>query len=448
MGQLAWTIVACACMAYCVAGLTEKDLIRKLLDEETYEKRARPVKDLKRPIRVNVTFDYAQLLDVYEKEQVLSSEIWLIQEWYDEHLTWDPADYGGLNYTVLRADDIWLPDIYIQNSVSGTDNKMNTFVPGDSGIPVQVRHNGYIQRIPAFLLFSSCQIDIKNFPFDTQKCPVIVSTWSYTSNTVELEKSEHAVSNDQKFMNNEWEVITVTAERTVTEYACCPGIKYAELLYTVFLRRRPLFYVVNIILPSVMLHVLATCTFILPPDSGERIGLGLTTFLAYSVFTLIVAEKVPDSSTSTPLITCYLTVCMAANMVAVVWSVYAVRCWLRPPKERTSYGTITKIAKKIAVITWLNHPNRLYSGEPVEPDKNGSYEKCETNEGAAAEQTSSNLDISEWHLIIEVIDRILFILFTLLLVVSLVVIVCIVPLVNYAHEDALVAEMKADGLGH
>ena len=38
-----------------------------------------------------------------------------LQEWYDEFLTWDPADYDGLNYTVMRADDLWLPDIYIQN---------------------------------------------------------------------------------------------------------------------------------------------------------------------------------------------------------------------------------------------------------------------------------------------------------------------------------------------
>ena len=39
----------------------------------------------------------------------------LFQEWYDEFLTWDPAEHGGVNYTVVRADDIWLPDIYIQN---------------------------------------------------------------------------------------------------------------------------------------------------------------------------------------------------------------------------------------------------------------------------------------------------------------------------------------------
>ena len=80
------------------------------------------------------------------------------------------------------------------------------------------------------------------------------------------------------------------------------GIKYAELVYTVYLRRRPLFYVVNIILPSIMLHMLATSTFLVPPDAGERISLGLTCFLAYPVFTLIVADKVPDSSVSTPLV--------------------------------------------------------------------------------------------------------------------------------------------------
>ena len=40
------------------------ELVRKLLNEDNYEKRARPIKDLKKQVRVNVTFDYAQLIDV------------------------------------------------------------------------------------------------------------------------------------------------------------------------------------------------------------------------------------------------------------------------------------------------------------------------------------------------------------------------------------------------
>lgn len=459
MKYLLATLVGCLCIVAQIRGSPEKDLIQGLLSEDYYEKRARPVKDAHTKITVNITFDYAQLIDVYEKEQILTSEIWLIQEWYDEYLTWDPEAHGGVNYTVVRADDIWLPDIYIQNSVKDTENKMLTFVPGDSGITIPVQHTGSVQRAPSFLLSSSCIIDIQYFPFDTQRCPIYVSTWSNVADMVDLQPSANGVSSDQKFINNEWEVKAVSVTRELTEYACCPGIHYAELVYTVFLRRKPLFYVVNIILPSIMLHILTTSTFLVPPDAGERISLGLTCFLAYSVFTLIVADKVPDSSTSTPLVTCYLTVCMTANLIAVLWSVYAVRAWLRPPKVRKPLGWVTRVTKKFAKWTFLDNPDRLCScAAPEAPDasgdveltpprKNGAYEKCETADGSAQSSPSSTKvetsnGVCEWHLLFEVIDRFLFLFFLVLMVVALLVLVIIIPYANYAAEDDYIESLK------
>ena len=42
--------------------------------------------------------------------------------------------------------------------------------------------------------------------------------------------------------------------------------------------------------------------FLLPPDSGEKVTLGLTVLLAFSVFMLLVAENMPPTSEYIPLI--------------------------------------------------------------------------------------------------------------------------------------------------
>ena len=39
-----------------------------------------------------------------------------------------------------------------------------------------------------------------------------------------------------------------------------------------------------------------------PTDSGEKIALGVTVLLAFSVFMLAIAEKMPETSESIPLI--------------------------------------------------------------------------------------------------------------------------------------------------
>lgn len=37
----------------------------------------------------------SQLLDVHEKNQIMTTNVWLTQEWVDENFQWNPADFGG-----------------------------------------------------------------------------------------------------------------------------------------------------------------------------------------------------------------------------------------------------------------------------------------------------------------------------------------------------------------
>ena len=69
-------------------------------------------------------------------------------------------------------------------SVQGTENKILTFVPGESGNTIPVQHDGVVTRTPAFLLSSSCIIGIRYFPFDSQECPIYVSLWSNIASKV------------------------------------------------------------------------------------------------------------------------------------------------------------------------------------------------------------------------------------------------------------------------
>ena len=75
--------------------------------------------------------------------------------------------------------------------------------------------------------------------------------------------------------------------------------------------RRILYYILNILCPCIWLNILSLLAFCLPPDAGEKITLGITVLLSYSVFMLLVAESMPPTSEFVPLIgesslfTCY-----------------------------------------------------------------------------------------------------------------------------------------------
>lgn len=56
-----------------------------------------------------------------------------------------------------------------------------------------------------------------------------------------------------------------------------------------------------------MLSILTLLSFWMKPDSGEKINLGLTILLAFSVFMLLIAESMPSTSFHVPIIGKYKT---------------------------------------------------------------------------------------------------------------------------------------------
>lgn len=57
-------------------------------------------------------------------------------------------------------------------------------------------------------------------------------------------------------------------------YSCCKE-PYQDITFTVVMRRRTLYYSINLLLPCILISTLALLVFLLPADSGEKISLGL-----------------------------------------------------------------------------------------------------------------------------------------------------------------------------
>jgi hypothetical protein len=81
----------------------------------------------------------------------------------------------------------------------------------------------------------------------------------------------------------------------------------------------------NIIFPCIWLSILSLLGFWLPPDSGEKITLGITVLLAFSVFMLLIAESMPATSEMVPLIEIYLTIVMALTSLSIALTVYVLQ---------------------------------------------------------------------------------------------------------------------------
>ena len=74
------------------------------------------------------------------------------------------------------------------------------------------------------------------------------------------------------------------------------------LILKILMSRNPTFYVMYLLIPSVLMAFVSVLVFLLPPESGERVGLSITVLLSYTVFLLMVSEISPRGGENTSVL--------------------------------------------------------------------------------------------------------------------------------------------------
>ena len=72
------------------------------------------------------------------------------------------------------------------------------------------------------------------------------------------------------YMSVEWDILEVPAVRNVKFYTCCEE-PYLDITFNITMRRKTLFYTVNLIIPCMGISFLTILVFYLPSDSGEKV---------------------------------------------------------------------------------------------------------------------------------------------------------------------------------
>lgn len=139
-----------------------------------------------------------------------------------------------------------------------------------------VSSDGTVLWIPMAIFKSTCEINIANFPFDTQTCILKFGSWTYNGFKLDIDfydNLEHIDTSDY-IKSNEWKLVDSPAKKNVKYYPCCIE-PYPDLTFTLHLRRIAAFYNYILILPCVLLSSLTLVIFWLPPESPAKMILGM-----------------------------------------------------------------------------------------------------------------------------------------------------------------------------
>ncbi|XP_068814958.1 CHRNA7-FAM7A fusion protein isoform X3 [Struthio camelus] len=277
-GLAVW-LLAAALARESLQGEFQRKLYKELL--KNYNPLERPVANDSQPLTVYFTLSLMQIMDVDEKNQVLTTNIWLQMYWTDYYLQWNVSEYPGVKNVRFPDGLIWKPDILLYNSA---DERFDATFHTN----VLVNSSGHCQYLPP----------------------------------------------------------GVPGKRTENFYECCKE-PYPDVTFTVTMRRRTLYYGLNLLIPCVLISALALLVFLLPADSGEKISLGITVLLSLTVFMLLVAEIMPATSDSVPLIAQYF----ASTMIIVGLSVVVTVIVLQYHHHDPDGGKMPKWTR-IILLNW------------------------------------------------------------------------------------------------
>ncbi|KAF6092995.1 cholinergic receptor nicotinic beta 1 subunit [Phyllostomus discolor] len=201
----------------------------------------------------------------------MSTKVYLDLEWTDYRLSWDPAEYEGIDLLRVKDQSVWLPDVVLLNNNDGNFEVA-------LGINVVVASDGSVRWQPPGIYRSSCSIQVTYFPFDWQNCTMVFSSYSYDSSEVSLhtglgpdgqEQQEVHIHEGTFIENGQWEIIHKPSRLIQPSVDPRKGEEgqREEVTFYLIIRRKPLFYLVNVIAPCVLITVLAIFVFYLPPDA-------------------------------------------------------------------------------------------------------------------------------------------------------------------------------------
>ncbi|CAF91943.1 unnamed protein product, partial [Tetraodon nigroviridis] len=289
-----------------------------------YNRLSRPVENTTDTVLVHFGLSIAQLIDVDEKNQMMTTNVWVKQEWNDYKLRWNPEEYENVTSIRIPSEIIWRPDIVLYNNADG-DFAVTHLTKA------QLFYDGRIKWMPPAIYKSSCSIDVTFFPFDQQSCKMKFGSWTYDRAKIDLVSMASDVDQMDYWESGEWVIVNAVGKYNIKKYECCTEI-YSDITYYFIIRRLPLFYTINLIIPCLLISCLTVLVFYLPSQCGEKITLCISVLLSLTVFLLLITEIIPSTSLVIPLIGEYLLFTMVFVTLSIIITVFVLNVHHRSPQ--------------------------------------------------------------------------------------------------------------------
>ena len=113
-----------------------------------------------------------------------------------------------------------------------------------------------------------------------------------------------------------------------TSTTCYKNSKFELIRYYIILWRRTAFYMVNYVLPALLINIISLFVFMMPSESGEKITLGISAMLNMTVFLMAVVGELPPTDKTSIISKLFDTYCKTAanSTIKLTFQIVNISC--------------------------------------------------------------------------------------------------------------------------
>ncbi|XP_073972910.1 acetylcholine receptor subunit alpha-like isoform X2 [Rhodnius prolixus] len=374
---------------------TYTDLLKRDL-LNSYDKFARPIQHTNTTV-VDIDLEIKHI-DLDDTKCLLTVNAWVKLSWFDGKLRWDAAAYGDLDVLHLADHEVWEPDIALYNSALG--NNMDHY----GNTHLLAYPNGDVLWVPPAQFSVFCNLDLSKWPFDKHTCTLILGSWTYNGEQVDLRTKGTKVSAHVE--TNEWEIIEVVKRRNERRYSCC-NESYVDVQFNVTIKRRSTAYYPVVITPAFALVMLTLGVFWLPPHAIEKFLVSGLTALLICIFLIYFAQRLPVMGVNTPLIVVFYSYHLIMVVISMLISVITYN--LHQSSSPVPWYIASILRGPLASVLGVQNKKMHYDEEMTGTGE--ELRQYEDNQGDRRLLTGSG--IRQWTLVAKAVDRVMFTIYVI-----------------------------------
>ncbi|CAN0411869.1 unnamed protein product [Lampetra fluviatilis] len=297
--------------------------IEDILEDFThYNKMERPTNQGE-PTVVNVSMTVKNIASIDVTNMDYKMTIFLVRQWRDSRLKLRKEAQLREDHIDMPDEAVsllWRPSVFFDNE---KDSVVHSVTAPNSML--KIYNDSRVLFSMRITLTLSCPMDIKDYPWDSQTCPLAITSASYTANEMFLQwdnKERSIIHKDIKNLQFELENIIMSDNCTTSEIMGNFSCLHADfkLLRTISSSEKQMLFT------SSLISLLSCFTFLIPIDKAPaRVSIGVATTISMATQCTSAHANMPKVPYMTSM-DFWLNLCFGFIIIIFIVSILQICC--------------------------------------------------------------------------------------------------------------------------